>query len=65
MFGTVYKMFNVKLVYLGAIFIFEVGSLVSAAAPSSVAFIVGRAIAGIGTAGLFSGSIVILSLIST
>ncbi|KAI5464625.1 major facilitator superfamily domain-containing protein [Mariannaea sp. PMI_226] len=63
MYGAIYKLFNVKLAYLTAIFIFEIGSLVSAVAPSSPAFIVGRAIAGIGTAGLFSGSIVILSLI--
>jgi MFS family permease len=62
MYGTIYKLFNVKLAYLVAVFIFEVGSLISAVAPSSTAFIVGRAIAGIGTAGLFSGSIVILSL---
>jgi MFS family permease len=82
MYGTIYKYFNVKIAYLVAVFIFEIGSLISAVAPSSVAFIVGRAIAGvcrpspplssatltdsfqIGTAGLFSGSIVILSLIS-
>ncbi|KAI8674980.1 MFS domain-containing protein [Fusarium keratoplasticum] len=63
MYGTIYKYFNVKYAYLTAVFIFEVGSLISAVAPSSVTFIVGRAIAGIGTAGLFSGSIVILSLI--
>ncbi|PNY23344.1 HC-toxin efflux carrier TOXA [Tolypocladium capitatum] len=62
MYGAVYKLFNVKLAYLGAVFIFEVGSLLSAVAPTSTAFIVGRAIAGIGTAGLFSGAIVILSL---
>lgn len=63
MYGAVYKLFNVKLAYLGAIFIFEVGSLICAVSPDSTTFIVGRAIAGIGTAGLFSGSIVILSLI--
>ncbi|KFH46342.1 putative HC-toxin efflux carrier-like protein [Hapsidospora chrysogenum ATCC 11550] len=62
MYGTIYKLFNVKWAYLAAVFIFEVGSLVTAVAPTSTAFIVGRAIAGIGTAGLFSGSIVILSL---
>ncbi|KND90605.1 putative HC-toxin efflux carrier TOXA [Tolypocladium ophioglossoides CBS 100239] len=62
MYGAIYKLFNVKLVYLGAVFVFEIGSLISAVAPTSTAFIVGRAIAGIGTAGLFSGSIVILSL---
>ncbi|KAF6795007.1 major facilitator superfamily transporter [Colletotrichum sojae] len=61
MYGTVYKLFSIKYAYLVAIAIFEVGSLLCALAPSSTAFIVGRAIAGIGTAGLFSGSIVILS----
>ncbi|KAL6803799.1 MFS general substrate transporter [Trichoderma sp. SZMC 28012] len=62
MYGAIYKYFNVKWTYLAAIFIFEIGSLLSAVAPSSKALIVGRAIAGIGTAGLFSGSIVIISL---
>ncbi|KAL7810167.1 MFS general substrate transporter [Trichoderma gracile] len=62
MYGAIYKFFNVKWTYLAAIFIFEIGSLLSAVAPSSKALIVGRAIAGIGTAGLFSGSIVIISL---
>ncbi|KAG7286180.1 hypothetical protein NEMBOFW57_008485 [Staphylotrichum longicolle] len=60
-YGSIYRMFSVKWTYLAAIFIFEVGSLVCAVAPSSVAFIVGRAIAGMGTAGLFSGGVVILS----
>ncbi|TEA18953.1 Efflux pump aflT [Colletotrichum sidae] len=61
MYGTIYKLFSVKYAYLTAIAIFEIGSLLCALAPTSTAFIVGRAIAGIGTAGLFSGSIVILS----
>jgi len=60
-YGTLYRVFSVKYTYLTAIFIFEVGSLVCALAPNSNAFIVGRAVAGIGTAGLFSGSVVILS----
>lgn len=47
MYGTIYKYFNVKIAYLTAVFIFEIGSLISAVAPSSVAFIVGRAIAGV------------------
>ena len=47
MYGTVYKLFNVKWAYLAAIFIFEIGSLISAVAPNSTAFIVGRAIAGV------------------
>jgi MFS family permease len=36
-------------------------SLVCATAPNSTALIVGRAIAGLGTGGLFSGAIVILA----
>ncbi|KAL7938470.1 MFS general substrate transporter [Trichoderma chlorosporum] len=62
MYGAIYKYFNVKWTYLAAIFIFEIGSLLSAVAPSSKALIVGRAVAGIGTAGLFAGSIIIVSL---
>lgn len=60
-YGSIYRMFSVKWTYLAAVFIFEVGSLVCAVAPSSNAFIVGRALAGVGTAGLFSGGVVILS----
>ncbi|EFQ34409.1 major facilitator superfamily transporter [Colletotrichum graminicola] len=61
MYGTIYKLFSIKWAYLGAIAIFETGSLICALAPTSTAFIVGRAVAGIGTAGLVSGSIVIIS----
>lgn len=60
-YGNLYRMFSVKFVYLGAIFLFEIGSLVCAVAPTSKAFIVGRAVAGMGTAGMFSGGVVILS----
>jgi MFS family permease len=45
--------------------IFEIGSLVCGAAPSSTAFIIGRAVAGIGGAGLFSGGLTIVSAAST
>lgn len=47
--------------FLAAIFIFEIGSLICAVAPSSTVLIVGRAIAGIGVAGIFSGAMVIIS----
>lgn len=60
-YGSLYRMFSVKYTYLVAVFIFEIGSLICAVAPTSNAFIAGRAVAGMGTAGLFSGSIVILS----
>lgn len=60
-FGKLYTFFSIKWVYLSAIFIFEVGSVVCGAAPSSVALIIGRAIAGIGSAGIFSGALVIIA----
>ena len=47
--------------FLVAVVVFEIGSLVCATAPSSIAFIVGRAVAGCGTAGIFSGAQSILA----
>ncbi|KAI1387496.1 MFS general substrate transporter [Hypoxylon trugodes] len=61
LYGKVYRIFDIKYSFLCAVAIFELGSLVSAMAPSSTVFIIGRAVAGMGSAGLFSGSIVILS----
>ncbi len=42
-------------------FVFEIGSIISGFAPSSVALIVGRAIAGFGSAGILTGSFVIVA----
>ena len=39
---------------------FEIGSALCGAAPNSIAFIVGRAIAGLGSAGIFSGGMMII-----
>ena len=60
-YGKIYRYFSVKYTFLTAVFIFEAGSLLCALAPTSKAFIIGRALAGVGTAGLFSGAVVILS----
>ena len=60
-FGKLYTFFKIKNVFLTAIFIFEVGSAVCGSAPSSKALIVGRAIAGVGSAGIFSGALVIIA----
>ncbi|PVH89679.1 MFS general substrate transporter [Cadophora sp. DSE1049] len=60
-FGRIYTIFDIKYTFMTAIVIFEIGSLVCATAPTSNALIVGRAIAGMGTGGLFSGAIVILA----
>jgi MFS family permease len=55
MFGKFYTFFNVKYVFLVAIAIFEIGSAICGAAPNSIAFIIGRAVAGLGSAGIMSG----------
>ncbi|KAJ5397645.1 hypothetical protein N7509_005758 [Penicillium cosmopolitanum] len=60
-YGRIYKTFSVKWGFLIAVLIFEIGSLICAVAPSSTVLIVGRAIAGIGVAGIFSGALVIIS----
>ncbi|KAF8866985.1 MFS general substrate transporter [Acephala macrosclerotiorum] len=59
-YGRVYTFYSAKWVLLCAIGLFELGSTVCGAAPNSKAFIVGRAIAGLGSAGIFSGAINIM-----
>ena len=62
--GKLYKYLNVKYVYLGAVTFFLVGSIVAAAAPNSIAVIVGRAIQGLGISGTMSGSIIVINYVS-
>jgi MFS family permease len=59
--GKGYKYFPLKITFLIAIFIFELGSLVCGVAPNSTALIVGRAIAGLGGAGIASGAYTIIA----
>ncbi|KAH7114392.1 MFS transporter [Dendryphion nanum] len=59
-FGKVYTYFDVKYTYLFALVLFEIGSVICAAATSSPMFIIGRAIAGAGAAALFSGGMTII-----
>ncbi|KAL4794555.1 major facilitator superfamily domain-containing protein [Aspergillus venezuelensis] len=58
LFGKVYTQFRVKWVLVFAVIILEIGSVVSAAATSSAVFIVGRAIAGCGAAGILNGVLI-------
>ncbi|KAL4745411.1 hypothetical protein BDW72DRAFT_198662 [Aspergillus terricola var. indicus] len=58
-YGKLYALCSVKTVYIAAISIFELGSLVCAVSPNSAALISGRAVAGLGAAGIFSGSVII------
>ncbi|KAL0070090.1 hypothetical protein AAF712_002577 [Marasmius tenuissimus] len=61
MFGKFYTYFSIKWTFIVAITIFEIGSLVCGVAPTSDALIIGRAIAGIGSAGVFSGALIIIA----
>ncbi|GAB1197136.1 hypothetical protein APSETT444_006426 [Aspergillus pseudonomiae] len=60
-FGKLYTFYSTKWVYLIALFIFELGSLICGIAPNSLSLIIGRAIAGLGAAGLFSGALIIIA----
>ncbi|KAK5110233.1 hypothetical protein LTR62_006229 [Meristemomyces frigidus] len=59
-FGRVYTFFSPKWTFLTLVAVFEIGSVVCGAAPNSTALIVGRAIAGLGSAGIMSGAIILM-----
>ncbi|AEO67052.1 uncharacterized protein THITE_2032291, partial [Thermothielavioides terrestris NRRL 8126] len=60
LFGRIYKFYDMKWAFLLSIVVFETGSAICGAAPTSTAFIIGRAIAGLGSAGIFSGCLLIM-----
>lgn len=60
-YGKIYLIFSREFAFLAASLIFEVGSVVYATAPNSHAFIVGRALAGLGSAGIQEGTTIILA----
>ncbi|KAK4681847.1 hypothetical protein QC764_111130 [Podospora pseudoanserina] len=61
MFGRIYTIFSVKVSYLVAVFLFELGSLLCGISKTSMTLIIGRAIAGLGCAGILTGSFVVVS----
>jgi len=63
-YGKLYGFVSIKWTYFFALTVFEVGSLICGIAPTSAALIVGRAVAGVGAAGLFSGCIIIISRVA-
>ncbi|CAG8980730.1 hypothetical protein HYALB_00013270 [Hymenoscyphus albidus] len=60
--GKAFKYFPVKTVYLLSIAVFEVGSLICGVAQNSTTLIVGRAVTGLGVAGTFGGSYIIIGI---
>jgi MFS family permease len=59
--GKFYTHFSSKAVYLCFVAVFELGSLICGIAASSKAFIVGRAVAGMGVSGMVNGALTILA----
>ncbi|THV76873.1 MFS general substrate transporter [Aureobasidium pullulans] len=59
--GKIYKEFSYKWAFLWFFGLFEVGSLLCGVATSSNMFIVGRAVAGLGCAGLINGALSIIA----
>lgn len=59
--GKIYQNFAVKRVFVLVVSIFMSGSLICAVAQNSPTFIAGRAIAGIGSGGVFSGGLTIIA----
>lgn len=60
LWGRIYTFYSTKTVFSAAIAIFEAESLLYGVAPNSNAFITGRASAGVGSAGIFSGTTIII-----
>jgi MFS family permease len=63
--GRSFALFDLKWLTTTSIAIFEVGSAVCGAAPSSNALIIGRVIAGIGGAGMYLGALNYVSAFTT
>ncbi|KAL4987322.1 major facilitator superfamily domain-containing protein [Aspergillus falconensis] len=59
--GKMYKYFSATYTYMVALGLYLVGSVVAAAAPNSIALIIGRALQGWGCAGTLGGSVLIIN----
>lgn len=60
--GRLYTYLNAKFTFLAFFAVFEFGSLLCGIAKSSNMFIVGRAVAGMGSSGLVNGALTIISV---
>ncbi|KAF6826549.1 MFS transporter [Colletotrichum plurivorum] len=60
-YGKCYELFSLKWTFMVAIAFREIGLAVCGSAPSSVAFIIGRAITGVGCSGILIGAWVVLA----
>jgi hypothetical protein len=60
-YGKIFTLFDTKWTFLHSVALFEIGSLICAVAPNSAILIIGRAIAGWGSAGMLTGAFVVIA----
>ncbi|KAI2486180.1 MFS gliotoxin efflux transporter GliA [Pyrenophora tritici-repentis] len=60
--GKAYQYFNLKVTFLCAIAVFEIGNVICATAPSSEVLIFGRIVAGGGGGGIMTGAFIIIAM---
>ncbi|TVY84592.1 Dehydrocurvularin exporter [Lachnellula suecica] len=64
MWGKLYKYLSARWIYLIAISLFLIGSIVAATATNSIALIIARAIQGMGASGALSGSVLMINYVA-
>ena len=64
LWGKLFALYSAKWVFIINVLIFTTGSAMSGAAPASAVLILGRAVSGVGAAGINSGLLVILAHIT-
>jgi MFS family permease len=62
--GKVFLHFDLKLAFLSSILIFELGNLIAGVAQDSPTLIAGRAVSGMGGAGIITGSFTIIAFVA-
>ncbi|KAJ0283150.1 hypothetical protein COL940_004743 [Colletotrichum noveboracense] len=63
-FGRAYTLANNKWIFLVSVIIYLAGSAICGFAPVSVVLIIGRVIQGVGMAGVFGGSFIVLARVT-
>ncbi|KAJ5671166.1 hypothetical protein N7507_000293 [Penicillium longicatenatum] len=60
-YGQLYSFYSMKTLYMASFSVFVAGSVLSAVAPTSAVFILGRALSGLGAAGILAGMNIIVA----
>ncbi|KAF2664681.1 MFS general substrate transporter [Microthyrium microscopicum] len=65
LFSRGYGLFNVKWLIICSLTLFEVGSAICGAAPTSNTLVIGRVVAGVGGAGMYLGALTYITAFTT